>query len=89
MIFAMSKTDTRGLSEYHLGRQLRLHLSTGEVEDVVVLELTICDSPEPCCGLTYRLIRASQHRAAKVDGSVYWTGFSNIDVFRVIGDGAA
>ena len=89
MIFAMSKPDTRGLSEYHVGRQLRLHLSMGEVEDVVALELTVRDPPEPCCGLTYRLIRASQHRAAKVEGSVYWTGFSNIDEFRVIGDSAA
>jgi hypothetical protein len=89
MIFAMSKPDTRGLSEYHLGRPLRLHLRTGEAEDVVALELTVCDPPEPCCGLTYRLIRASQPKAAKVEGSVYWTGFSNIEEFRVIGDSAA
>jgi hypothetical protein len=77
------------LRDYHLGKRLRMQLSTGEVEDVVALELTVCDPPEPCCGLTYRLIRASEDSTSKTEGSVYWTGFSNIENFRIIGDRAA
>lgn len=82
----MSKQDTRGLSECHLGKHLRIQLTSGEVEDVVALELAVCDPPEPCCGLTYRLIRASEGSTSKTEGSVYWTGFNTIETFRIIGD---
>ena len=61
----MAKLHTRGLTENHLGNRLRVQLATGDVEEVDALELTVCDPPEPCCGLTWP-------SEAKAEGSVYW-----------------
>jgi hypothetical protein len=82
----MAKLEARGLTGEHLGKRLRVQLATGEVEEVVALELTVCDPPEPCCGLTYRLVHASKTSKAKAEGSVHWVAFDQIENFQKLGD---
>ena len=82
----MAKVDTRGLTENHLGKRLLVQLATGELEEVIALELTVCDPPEPCCGLTYRMVHASRPSEAKAEGSVYWVVFDQIENFQELGD---
>jgi hypothetical protein len=79
-------TDTRGLREEHIGKRLRIQLPHGRVEEVDLLELTICQEPEPCCGITYRLLAANHPDESKKDGSVYWVGFGDIEKFQVLGE---
>ena len=43
---------TRGFRGDHIGKRLRVELQDGEVADISLLELTICEDPEPCCGNT-------------------------------------
>ena len=78
--------DTHGLCEEHIGKRLRIELSNGHVEEVSVLELTVCEKPEPCCGLTYRLLRADDGDESKKQGSVHWVGFGDIERFEVLGE---
>lgn len=78
--------DTRGLQPEHVGKCLRVELAHGEFAEIRLLELTICAEPEPCCGITYRLIRTSQKDGVMQDGEVYWMGFRQIENFQVIGD---
>lgn len=78
--------DTRGLRPEHVGKRLRVELAGGEVEEVNLLELTVCPEPEPCCGITYRLLSTNQTGNGKEQGSTYWTAFSKIENFRVLGD---
>ena len=78
--------DTRSFSEQHVGKRLRLELSDGRIEEIELLELTICEEPEPCCGITYRLIRTYRIDNSKIPGAVYWTGFSTIAKFEILGD---
>ena len=80
--------DTRGLRQEHVGKCLRLELFKGEIEEVGVLELTVCAAPEPCCGITYRLLRTNSIRGSRPKGSVYWVGFADIKNFQVLGDSA-
>jgi hypothetical protein len=95
--------DTRGFQEKHVGKRLRIELNDGQIEEIDLLELTVCEKPEPCCGITYRLIRANvietnpinksneaeEPKDVKVEGSVYWTGFGSIRSFEILGDVSA
>jgi len=78
--------DTRGLRQEHVGKRLRVEFAGGEIDEVNLLELTICPEPEPCCGITYTLLSTNQTRGDKEQGGTYWTSFSNIENFRVLGD---
>jgi hypothetical protein len=78
--------DTRGLREEHVGKRLRIELGQGQIEEVNLLELTVCPELEPCCGITYRLLHTNHHDQHKQEGSVYWVGFDNIKNFRVVGE---
>jgi hypothetical protein len=81
--------DTRGLEERHLGKRLRIELSSGESAEICVLELTVCEEPEPCCGITYRLLLTNQCAGSKKVGFVYWVGFDEIKSFAVLGESSA
>ena len=78
--------DTRGLREEHVGKRLRIELPLGRVEEVELLELTVCQEPEPCCGMTYRLLCANRRDESKTEGSVYWVGFGDVNKFQVLGE---
>jgi hypothetical protein len=78
--------DTRGLREQHIDKQLRVGLTGGEVDEIKLLELTICDPPEPCCGITYTLLSTNRSDESKEQGGTYWTAFSEIETFEVLGD---
>ncbi len=78
--------DTRGLHQEHIGKRLRLELTGGEVDEIKLLELTICEPPEPCCGITYTLLSANRSDGSKERGGTYWTAFGEIENFRVLGD---
>ncbi len=78
--------DTRGLSQEHVGQRLRVKFADGEVDEIKLLELTICDPPEPCCGITYTLLSTNRSDESKEQGGTYWTGFGEIENFRVLGD---
>ncbi len=78
--------DTRGLREEHVGTRLRIELPHGHVEEIDLLELTVCQEPEPCCGITYRLLAANHQDESKKEGSVYWVGFGDIKKFKVLGE---
>jgi hypothetical protein len=81
--------NTRGLQEQHVGRRLRIELSSGGIEEVSVLELTVCEEPEPCCGITYRLLWTNHIDESKKEGSVYWVGFGEIKNFAVLGESSS
>ena len=44
--------DTRELRQEHLGKRRCVELAGGEVDEIELLELTICELPEPSCGIT-------------------------------------
>jgi hypothetical protein len=77
--------DTRGLRQEHVGKRLRVALAGGEIDEVDLLELTVCSEPEPCCGITYRLLWTNRSGGAKAQGEIYWTGFREIENFQVLG----
>jgi hypothetical protein len=37
--------DIRGFRDDHIGKRLRVELQNGEVDDINLLELTICEEP--------------------------------------------
>ncbi len=78
--------DTRGLQQEHLQKRLRVEFADGEVDEIKLLELTICEPPEPCCGITYTLLHTNRLDGSKEQGGTYWTAFDEIETFRVIGD---
>ena len=78
--------DTRGLNQGHVGKRLRVHLTDGEIQEVLLHELTVCAKPEPCCGITYILVSTNRSEGAKEKGAAYWTGFNEIKDFQVLGD---
>ena len=78
--------DTRGLRQEHFGKQLRVELADGEIDEVNLLELTVCPEPEPCCGITYILISTNRSDGKRDKGAAYWTAFSEIEKFQVLGD---
>ena len=78
--------DTKGLRQEHVGKQLRVEFNGGEVDEIKLLELTICDPPEPCCGITYTMLSTNRSGGSKEQGGTYWTAFCEIENFRVLGD---
>ena len=78
--------DTRGLRQEHVGKRLEIKRQHGGFDEIKLLELTVCDEPEPCCGITYRLLSASRGEMPRERGEVYWMGFDDIADFRVLGD---
>ena len=74
---------THGFTEKHVGQQLFIKLNDGETIGVRLLELTVCDPPEPCCGITYRLLSAERESSSRQIGEVYWTSFSDVREFDV------
>ena len=78
--------DTRGLSSSHIGKRLRVDLARGESMEIRLHELTVCERPEPCCGITYVLLSTNRPENGRENGSAYWTGFKDIDNFQVLGD---
>ena len=81
--------DTRGFRQEHVGKRIRIELASGEIDEISLLELTVCEEPEPCCGITYRLLSASRDGTAKQQGEIYWTGFTEIENFQILGDALA
>ena len=75
--------DTRGFAEKHIGHRLSVKLSDCETIGIQLLELTVCDPPEPCCGITYRLLSTERTKDSRQLGEVYWTAFSDVREFDV------
>lgn len=78
--------DTRGIRPEHIGKRLHVELASGEAMDIALLELTVCEKPEPCCGITYDLIYTNSPSSSRETGGVYWTGFNEIAKFEVRGE---
>jgi len=78
--------DTRGLNQGHVGKRMRVELADGQLLDIRLHELTVCSSPEPCCGITYVLISSSCASGKRDKGAAYWTAFGEIEKFEVLGD---
>jgi hypothetical protein len=78
--------DTRGLQQEHVGKRLRVELAGGEVDEVKLLELTICEPPEPCCGITYTVLSTNRTVENKEPGGTYWTAFGEIESFKLLED---
>jgi len=75
--------DTHGLRQEHVGKRLRVTFADGRTEEIKILDLTVCDEPEPCCGIVYDVIARDGTRTV---GATYWMGFGDIREFRVLGD---
>ena len=78
--------DTKGLGQDHVGKNLRLELTSGEVDEIKLLDVTACDPPQPCCGIMYTVISMNQLAGSKTQGGTNRTAFGEIDNFRVLGD---
>jgi hypothetical protein len=78
--------DTRGVHQEHVGKHLRVEFADGEVDEIKLLELTICEPPEPCCGITYTVLSTTRSPGSKEQGGTYWTAFREIGNFQVLGD---
>lgn len=75
--------DTRGFGEEHVGQRLSVRLNDGATIGIQLLELTVCDPPEPCCGITYRILSADRTSASRQIGEVYWTSFRDVREFDI------
>jgi hypothetical protein len=75
--------DTRGFTEKHVGNRLSVKLNDGETIGIQLLELTVCDPLEPCCGITYRLLSTERTKDSRQLCEVYWTSFSDLREFDV------
>ncbi len=78
--------DTHGLNEGHVGKRMRVELADGESLEIRLHELTVCASPEPCCGITYILHSTNRSDGKRQNGAAYWTPFGEIEKFEVLGD---
>ena len=78
--------DTRGFSQGHVGKRMRVDLADGESLEMRLQELTVCASLEPCCGVTYILISTNRSDGKREKGAAYWTAFGEIEKFQVLGD---
>ena len=78
--------DTRGLTQDHLGKRIRVELADGESLEIRLHELTVCAKPEPCCGITYILLSSNRSDGKRESGAAYWTPFREIEKFKVLGD---
>ncbi|HET8922335.1 MAG TPA: hypothetical protein VFN26_04985 [Candidatus Acidoferrum sp.] len=54
--------------------------------EIRVHELTVCEKPEPCCGVTYILLSSIGGDGSREAGSAYWTAFDEIRQFEELGD---
>ena len=77
--------DTKGLHQDHVGKHLRIELSSGEMNEIKLLDITACDPPQPCCGIMYTVLSTNQLASNKTQGGTYWTAFGEIETFRVLG----
>ena len=75
--------DTHGLQQGHVGKRLRVTFKDGQTEEINLLDITVCDKHEPCCGIVYDLLATNGTREV---GITYWTGFLDIRDFQVLGD---
>ena len=75
--------DTRSLHQEHVGKHLRVELVDGEVDEIKLLDVTICDPPEPCCGIIYTVL-STNRTESKEQGGTYWTAFREIDNFQLL-----
>ena len=78
--------DTKGFGREHVGQRLRVALTSGEVDEIKLLDVTVCDPPQPCCGIVYTVLTTNRPRAGKEQGGTYWTAFGEIEKFQVLGD---
>ena len=78
--------DTRGLNQEHVGKRMQVELADGESLEIRLHELTVCASPEPCCGITYTLLSTNRSEGKREQGAAYWTAFGEIEKFEVLGD---
>ena len=78
--------DTKGLRQEHVGKRLRVELTSGEVDEIKLLDVTACDPPQPCCGIMYTVLSTNCPAGSKTQGATYWTAFNEIENFRVLGD---
>ena len=79
------QVDTRGLRREHQDKRLRIEFNDGEIQEVRLLVLSLCDEHVDCCGITYDLI--STNRPPGVNpGSARWSDFASIKNFEVLGD---
>jgi len=65
---------------------MRVTLAHGELLELRLHELTVCATPEPCCGITYILISTDRLDGKRDKGAAYWTAFAEIEKFQVLGD---
>ena len=78
--------DTKGLRQDHVGKHLRVELTSGEVDEIKLLDVTACDPPQPCCGIVYTVLSTNRQTESKTEGSTRWTPFGEIANFSVLGD---
>jgi hypothetical protein len=78
--------NTRGLRQEHVGKHLRLELAGGEVDEIKLLDVTVCEPPEPCCAIIYTMLSTNRPDGSKEQGGTYSTAFGQIENFREIGD---
>ena len=78
--------DTKGLSHEHVGKRLRVELTSGEIDEISLLDVTACDPPQPCCGIMYTVLSTNRPAASKTQGGTYWTAFGDIETFSVLRD---
>jgi hypothetical protein len=74
--------DTHGLQQQHVGKRLRVTFADGQTQEIKVVDVTVCDEPEPCCGIIYDLIATDSTRKV----STHWAAFDEIKTFQVLGD---
>jgi hypothetical protein len=65
---------------------MQVALTDGELLELRLHELTVCATPEPCCGITYILISTNRLDGKRDKGAAYWTAFAEIEKFQVLGD---
>jgi hypothetical protein len=74
------------LHQEHVGKRFRVELANGEINEVNLLEFTVCQEPEPCCGIAYVLISTNRSDGKRDKGAAYWAAFGEIEKFKVLGD---
>ncbi len=76
--------DTRGLRQEHIGKRLCVHFESGEISEISLLNLSACERPEPCCGITYLLLSTIRIDCGREKDAAYWAGLGDIKNFQVL-----
>src|ERR1041384_7359222 len=76
------QVDTRGLNQGHVGKRMQVELADGESLEIRLHELTVCDKPEPCCGITYILLSTNRSDGKRDKGAAYWGRFAKLRSFK-------